>query len=95
MYYLFICLFIQIHGYALNNIYSNNILLSSISQPCFLEVCFLSLFHNRFPSPTPVPRGLSSNQCSFDGEVVQGEAQGIMSETAGALLAASLFPKPA
>lgn len=34
------------------------------------------------------PSGVPSNQCSFDGEAVQGEALGIMTETAGALVTA-------
>lgn len=55
----------------------------------------LHLFHAHFPSPSLVPSGVPSNQCSFDGEAMQGEAQGIMTETAGALVTASLFSKPA
>lgn len=59
------------------------------------EACLLLLFHAHFPSCSLVPRGVPSNQRSFDGEAVQGEAQGIMTETAGALVTASMFSKPA
>lgn len=62
---------------------------------CFLEAWLLHLFHAHFPSPSPVPSGVPTNQRSFDGEAMQGEAQGIMTETAGALVTASLFSKPA
>lgn len=61
----------------------------------FLEACLLLLLHAHFPSPSPVPSGVPSNQRSFDGEAAQGEAQGIMTETAGALVTASMFSKPA
>lgn len=53
--------------------------------------CLLLLFHAHFPSPSPVPSGVPSNQYSFDEEAVPGEAQGIMTETAGALVTASMF----
>ena len=65
------------------------------SQSCSLEACLLLLLRAHFPSPSPVPSGVPSNQRSFDGEAVQGEAQGIMTETAGALVTASMFSKPA